>query len=156
MKWTPSAGEDRYRRSLYTFSKRTAPFNAYLIFDAPTGENCIARRDNSNTPLQALTLLNDEMFLELARSLAKKALKPKLNTSEARATFIFRRFLTRPPTKRELETLLKFFQSQKTRIENNELDPAIICKDKQASPELAVWVLLARAVMNLDETIVKQ
>ncbi|MCH7547126.1 MAG: DUF1553 domain-containing protein [Planctomycetes bacterium] len=155
-KWTPSAGEDRYRRSLYTFSKRTAPFNAYLIFDAPTGENCIARRDNSNTPLQALTLLNDEMFLEMARSLAKRAVMQKPATAEQRATFIFRRFLTRPPTERELERILSFMQSQKDRLKNNELDPAIICKDKQATPELAVWVLIARAVMNLDETITKQ
>ena len=71
VKWNPSAGPDRYRRSLYTFSKRTAPFAAYLTFDGPTGENCIPRRERSNTPLQALTLLNDEMFFEAARGLAK-------------------------------------------------------------------------------------
>ncbi|MCB1235818.1 MAG: DUF1553 domain-containing protein, partial [Verrucomicrobiae bacterium] len=75
-KWDPSPGEDRHRRSLYTFAKRTAPFAAYLTFDGPTGESCIARRDRSNTPLQALTLLNDEMFLEAARALAKNALDP--------------------------------------------------------------------------------
>ncbi|MEK6235841.1 MAG: DUF1553 domain-containing protein, partial [Planctomycetales bacterium] len=73
-RWTPSSGEDRYRRSLYTFSKRTAPFAAYAVFDAPTGELCVARRDRSNTPLQALTLLNDEMFLETSRALAKVAI----------------------------------------------------------------------------------
>jgi hypothetical protein len=155
-KWIPSAGQDRYRRSLYTFSKRTAPFNAYQIFDAPTGENCIARRDNSNTPLQALTLLNDDMFLEMARFLAKQAVTRKPAAAEQHATFIFRRFLTRPPTERELKIVLKFMQIQKDRLDNNEIDPAIICKDKQATPELAVWVLIARAVMNLDETITKQ
>ncbi|MEM7315414.1 MAG: DUF1549 and DUF1553 domain-containing protein, partial [Planctomycetota bacterium] len=67
--WPVAKGEDRYRRSLYTFSKRTAPFAAYVLFDAPSGENCIARRDRSNTPLQALTLLNDKMYLEMAQAL---------------------------------------------------------------------------------------
>ncbi len=70
--WPVSTGEDRYRRSLYTFSKRTAPFAAFTVFDAPTGETCIARRNRSNTPLQALTLLNDEMYLEMSRALAKR------------------------------------------------------------------------------------
>ncbi len=69
--WESSTGEDRYRRSLYTFSKRTAPFAAYDVFDAPTGEMCTPRRDRSNTPLQALTLLNDEMYQEMARALAQ-------------------------------------------------------------------------------------
>ena len=73
-KWNVSKGEDRYRRSLYTFSKRTAPFAAYLTFDGPTGESCLARREISNTPLQSLTLLNDTMFLEAARALAESTL----------------------------------------------------------------------------------
>src|SRR5690606_19689256 len=71
--WKPTEGEDRYRRSLYTFSKRTAPFAAYSVFDAPTGESCIARRERSNTALQALTMLNDPMFLEMAEALAAQA-----------------------------------------------------------------------------------
>ncbi len=69
-RWKASQGESRYRRSLYTFMKRTAPFAAYLAFDGPTGEQCLPRRDRSNTPIQALTLLNDEMFIEAARALA--------------------------------------------------------------------------------------
>ena len=62
--WNASKGEDRYRRSVYTFIKRTAPFAGFMTFDGTSGENCLAKRDRSNTPLQALTLLNDEMYLD--------------------------------------------------------------------------------------------
>ena len=72
LKWTASAGEDRYRRGLYTFSKRTAPFAAFTTFDAPTGEVCVARREVSNTALQALTLLNDAAFIEAAQKLGRE------------------------------------------------------------------------------------
>src|SRR4029450_12577770 len=71
-KWDASTGDDRYRRSIYTFVKRTAPFALYNTFDAPTGEACIVRRDVSNTPLQALTLLNDVVFIESAQALGKR------------------------------------------------------------------------------------
>jgi hypothetical protein len=70
--WNASKGEDRYRRSIYTFIKRTAPFAGFMTFDGTSGENCLAKRDRSNTPLQALTLLNDEMYLELARAAGEK------------------------------------------------------------------------------------
>ncbi len=160
-KWRPSEGEDRYRRSLYTFSKRTAPFAAYLVFDSPTGENCMARRDRSNTPLQALTLLNDEMFLEMARAVALRASTGHRAHAgaEARASYIFRRFLTRPPTARELAALLDFQGAQKKRLEAGELNPLAILRTSNREPgsaDQAAWVMVARAVMNLGETITKQ
>ena len=71
LNWTVSPGEDRYRRGLYTFSKRTAPYAMFTTFDAPTGEVCVARREVLNTPLQALTLLNDQVFVEAAQALGK-------------------------------------------------------------------------------------
>ena len=70
--WNVSKGEDRYRRSIYTFIKRTAPFAGYMTFDGTSGENCLAKRERSNTPLQSLTLLNDEMYLELARAVGQE------------------------------------------------------------------------------------
>jgi cytochrome c553 len=152
-KWTPSAGEERFRRSLYTFSKRTAPFAAYTIFDAPTGEICTARRNRSNTPLQALTLLNAEMYLEMSRTLAKRATREP--EREDVATVIFRRFLTRPPQPEELSALLEFQQAQQERLEQGELSATAITGDKQATAEFAAWVMLSRAVMNLDEAITK-
>ncbi|MEX2285764.1 MAG: PSD1 and planctomycete cytochrome C domain-containing protein [Planctomycetaceae bacterium] len=155
MKWDPSAGEDRYRRSLYTFSKRTAPFAAYLTFDAPTGENCVAARERSNTPLQALTLLNDEMFLEASRALAARAAAAHSDSPQLCATSIFRRLLTRPPAESELADLLQFRDAQLSRLKSGELDAAAICKEQPPSPELAAWVMVARALMNLDETVTK-
>jgi mono/diheme cytochrome c family protein len=154
--WPTSTGDDRYRRSLYTFSKRTAPFAAYAVFDAPTGENCVVRRDRSNTPLQALTLLNHEMFLEMARALAHEATKLESLTTEERVTFIFRRLLTRPPSERELAAVLDFHAAQQARVDGGELTAAEIADDENASAELAAWVLVARAIMNLDETVTRQ
>jgi hypothetical protein len=155
VKWDASEAPDRYRRSLYTFSKRTAPFAAYAVFDGPTGETCLARRDRSNTPLQALTLLNDEMFLELARALAADAAARLGNSPTDCATAIFRRLLTRPPTEFELNALLDFHASQRQRFEAGELDAAKIARDGSATPRQAAWILVARAVMNLDEVITK-
>ena len=152
--WKASEGEDRYRRSLYTFSKRTAPFAAYAVFNGPTGENCIAKRDRSTTPLQALTLLNDEMFLEMARALAAEAMKTETDR-ESIATEIFRRLLTRPPAGRELRALLAFYEQQQGRFAAGELDAAKVAGIKKASPDRAAWVMAARAVMNLEETITK-
>jgi len=149
-KWVAASGPDRYRRSLYTHSKRTAPFAAYTTFDAPTGETCIAKRDRSNTPLQALTLLNDDMFLEMARALAATV----ANEADP-VTDVFRRFLTRAPNADEHAKLSRYLDAQQARIESGELKAGEICKDKKASPRQAALVLLVRVVMNLDETVTK-
>lgn len=134
--WKASEGEDRYRRSLYTFIKRTAPFAMATTFDAPTGEACLARRDVSNSPLQALTLLNDEMFMEAARALGAKAMTAAAD-DDARLTFILRRCVTRPPAVDELATMKTFVGAQRAR--------------KVAEKD--VWTAVARAALNLDESI---
>ncbi|MEM8954497.1 MAG: PSD1 and planctomycete cytochrome C domain-containing protein [Verrucomicrobiota bacterium] len=153
-KWQISTGEDRYRRSLYTFSKRTAPFAAYSVFDAPTGESCVAKRNRSNTPLQALTLLNDAMFLEMAEALAQAALKQPGNP-RAQITQMFRRTLTRPPTNQEINSLLAYYQSQLKRFQTHDLVPADFLSNDNPTPRLAAYTLVARALLNLDETITK-
>lgn len=158
--WKTSTGEDRYRRSLYTYSKRTAPFAAFAVFDAPSGESCTARRDRSNTPLQALTLLNDAMFLEFAQALAAQVVRetaaaPAEQQTMLRATNIFRRLLTRPPTETELAALVTFQQRQRERLERGALNPELVAGQTGAAADLAAWVMTARAVMNLDETVVK-
>ena len=160
MKWPVSKGENRYRRSLYTFSKRTAPFAAFTTFDGPTGENCTVRRDRSNTPLQALTLLNDEMYLEMATALAKmtvqKNQEDKLSANEItrqRAIFLFRRLLTRLPSEHEIGMVINFYNAQLQRLNQSELKAADILGEKEATNKLAAWELVARALMNLDETI---
>lgn len=134
--WKTSEGEDRYRRSLYTFMKRTAPFAMSTTFDAPTGESCLARREVSNSPLQALTLLNDQMFVEAAQAMAKQVMSESTTDNE-RLQNLFQRCLTRPATAEELALLRSYVQKQR---EHNLTDEA-------------VWTAVSRAVLNLDEAI---
>ena len=154
-KWKPSQGEDRYRRSIYTFKKRTAAFAAFTVFDAPSGESCIATRNRSNTPLQALTVLNDPMFIELNQSLAKTVMERKFPTTDTAITFIFQRFLTRPPTQLEQTELNQFYRSQLKRLQDGEIDPVVI-GGKDATAEQAALAMVSRIIMNLDETITKR
>src|SRR5205085_2753709 len=123
--WKMSEGPDRYRRGLYTFSKRTAPYALFGTFDAPSGEACVARREVSNTPLQALTLLNDAALVEAAQALGARA-AASAGMPEERITALFRRCLTRPPSEGEKGTLLSFYQSQKERFARRELDAGAV------------------------------
>ena len=153
-KWNASTGPDRYRRSLYTFAKRTAPFALFSTFDAPTGEACIARRDVSNTPLQALTLLNDVVFVEAAQALGK-TLAAQPGSVEDRVRTAFRRVFTRPPTDDETATLAQFFTAQKTRFTTAEAEAKKLAPDGPAAADRAAWTALARALFNLDEAITR-
>lgn len=154
-KWNADTGADRYRRSLYTFSKRTAPFALYSNFDAPTGEACLALRDVSNTPLQALALLNDVTFTESAQALGRMLAAGQGSIEDSVRTG-FRRCLTRPPTNDEVALLAKFFIAQKERFANGELDATAIAGDGSGDVnERAAWTALARALLNLDEMVTK-
>ncbi len=113
--WKPSPGGDRYRRGLYTFTKRTAPFAMAMTFDAPSGEVCVARREVSNTPLQALTLLNDPVFEEAAKALGQ-LMTAQGGSVEQRVDALFRRCLTRAPDRDEVSELSRFFLAQKGRL----------------------------------------
>ncbi len=153
--WKPSPGEDRYRRGLYTFTKRTAPFAAFAAFDGPSGESCIPRREVSNTPLQALTLLNDAAFTEAAQALGRDLVGRKESVAE-RADLMFRRCLTRPPSPEELASLVRFFENQRKRFTAGEGDAAKVAGAGNGdAAERAAWTSLTRALFNLDEMIVK-
>ena len=155
LQWKVSEGSDRYRRGLYTFAKRTAPFAMTLTFDGPSGEACLARRDRSNTPLQALTLLNDDVFMECARTLGKWASQQQ-GSDESILEQVFRRSLTRPPTSEERAKLLGFYQTQLARFQSGDLNPAQITKTEGDDlARQAAWTTLARVLLNLDETITK-
>jgi hypothetical protein len=136
IEWKTSQGEDRYRRSLYTFTKRTAPFAMATTFDAPTGEACLAKREVSNSPLQALTLLNDTMFVEAATAMAK-AVMAQSASDQDRLENLFRRCVTRPVATEELALLKAFLNKQRALPMDGE----------------ALWSSVARAVLNFDETI---
>jgi hypothetical protein len=155
--WNVSEGPDRYRRGLYTFAKRTAPFALFQAFDAPSGEACLARRDRSNTPLQALTLLNDSMFVEFAQALGQQTAGAD-GSVEDRARWLFRRCLTRPPQPDELDRLVDFYRRQAARYGSGELQPAPLLNaktDDARIAEAAAWTALARVLLNVDEALTR-
>jgi hypothetical protein len=153
--WKVSEGPDRYRRSLYTFAKRTAPFAMTMTFDGPSGEACMARRDRSNTPLQALTLLNDEIFMDCARALGRWG-AGQTESTEAIVEKMFRRCVTRPPTEIEKAKLVKFYHAQLERFAKGDLKAADLAGGPgERLNERASWTAVARVLLNLDETITK-
>jgi hypothetical protein len=140
-KWTLSDGEDRYRRSLYTFARRTAPYPMLTTFDAPSREFCTVRRVRTNTPLQALTTLNDPAFVAAAKALADRVLREAGPEPEARAVHVFRLGTARSPSGAELAPLLRFYRAQAAR---------------HPGDDAAAWTMVASVVLNLDETVTKE
>ncbi len=154
--WNTSTGEDRYRRSLYTFAKRTAPFAFANTFDAPTGEACIVRRDKSNTPLQALSLLNDVTIIEAAQALGKHLVETP-GTPEQLATEAFVRCFSRPPAPEELAEVIAFYQKQQQRFTAAPESAKALAGSGPAETIVtrATWTAVARALMNMDEFVTK-
>jgi hypothetical protein len=159
-RWEESKGEDRYRRALYTFVRRTAPYPSLTVFDAPSREFCTARRVRTNTPLQALTTLNDPVFVQAARALAARAIKEAGPGEEARASRAFRLCTGRPPTPAELAPLLAFQAQQRARFEaDGAAAQALLggAGDDSGKPaEHAAWTLVANVLLSLDETLTKE
>ncbi len=156
--WPTSQGPDRYRRGLYTYAKRTAPFAAFATFDAPTSEVACVRRERSNTPLQALTLLNDPAFVEAARALGRRVATEGPGDPVGRARLAFRLCVGREPSEDEVAPIVAFQARQAARIRSGELKaPKINGPAPAGDPiELASWSVVARALLNLDETITKE
>jgi hypothetical protein len=156
-------GEDLYRRSMYTFWKRTAPPPEMITFDAPDREKCAARRTITNTPLQALALLNDVTYVEAARFLAQRMLNEGGKTTEKRLDYGFRLATGREPATRELAVLRDTVNTQLTDYKRHEDRAAALVANGEspADPklnksELAAWTTVASMILNLDETITKQ
>lgn len=152
--WNTSPGEDRYRRGLYTFSKRTTPYAMFTTFDGPSGEACVARREVSNTPLQALTLLNDSAFLEAAQSLGRQLAASKLSP-DLKARELWRRCLTRPPIADEEKMIVGFYAAQKKRLTEKAGDLIELTGETELL-DRAAWTAAARAVLNLDEMVTRE
>jgi hypothetical protein len=157
MNWATSTGEDRYRRSLYTFTKRTAPFAFANTFDAPTGEGCIVRRDRSNTPLQALTMLNDVTIVEASQALGKTLAQMQVSNEE-RINVAYRRCFSRHPTTDELEKVLAFFNKQSARLHAMPETAKSIAGESpsESAVEHAAWTTVVRALMNTDEFVTRR
>jgi mono/diheme cytochrome c family protein len=155
LEWKVSSGADRYRRGLYTFTKRTTPYAMFSTFDAPSGEVCTPRREVSNSPLQALTLLNDPVIEECAQALGR-TMAAAAGSVEERIGHLLIRCLARPGHRDEVALLAEFYHSQKGRLQRRELDAVKIAGPPAADPiERAAWALLARAILNLDEFVTK-
>ena len=156
-----SEGRALYRRSLYTFWKRTAPPPFMSIFDAPDRTACAVRRPPTNTPLQALATLNDEQSLECAKLLAARTLKEAPTTPE-RLALIYRRVTSRTPAEADLRTLQNGLESLLARYRTSPDDAAALLRQGTTpapadldAPELAAWMLIANTVLNLDATLVR-
>ncbi|MFT5130389.1 MAG: hypothetical protein ACI8W8_004020 [Rhodothermales bacterium] len=160
-KYTRDNGESLYRRSIYTFLKRTAPAPFLANFDAPNREQACYRRERSNTPLQALQLMNDVQFFEAARGLATRMMEASAESAK-RIEFAYRAVLSRPPSAEESAIVEALYAQKLARYESvpAEASAAISFGDSKApegvaAPELAAWTLVANLVLNLDESIVR-
>ena len=155
-------GDGLYRRSMYTFWKRSCPPPSLVTFDAPDRETCIVRRERTNTPLQALVLLNDPIYVEAARGLAERALQQGGHSAGDRLRYAFRVVTGRHPSETESAVLMEELQD---RLQAFAADPqtadrllAIGESPADASldaEELAAWTMVARLILNLDEAITK-
>jgi hypothetical protein len=158
--WRTEQGASKYRRGLYTFRFRSVPYPALQVFDTPPGDAPCTRRVESNTPLQALTTLNEPLFFECARGLAESTLADGGMSDESRISFAFQRCISREPDAGEIAALAKFLDRQRARLEAGELksDEIITAAgaDTKNVSELAAWTLTARAILNLDEAITRQ
>jgi hypothetical protein len=161
--YAESNGKDLYRRSMYTIWKRTVPPAALVTFDAPDREKCTARRSVTNTPLQALVLLNDPTYVEASRFLAARALTLGGTTDAARINFAFRLATGRNPDPQERAVLLQASQEALAdyRLHGSEAAALINVGASRSNPklnpsELAAWTTVASMILNLDETITKQ
>lgn len=157
-----SKGDDLYRRSMYTFWKRTSPPPQMQTLDAPDRESCTVRRARTNTPLQALILMNDPTYVEAARKLAERILGEGGATDEQRLTFAFRTATARRPNESELAVLAALLAEQRALYRSNPEQAAQLLRvgdSPTGAPwnveELAAWTLVAESVLNLDETVTK-
>ena len=160
--WVASAGEDQYRRGLYVYWKRTFLHPALKAFDAPERQECTAERTTSNTPLQALVVLNDPTFVEAARVFAQNVLAKSGSSSSRRLDSAFRRAVGRLPSESEKDELHKLLEGQIERYRKEPGEAKKLVTVGQAPlpanldpPELAAWTAVCRAILNLHETITR-
>jgi Protein of unknown function (DUF1553)/Protein of unknown function (DUF1549)/Planctomycete cytochrome C len=160
--YSQSHGEDLYRRTMYTFWKRTAPPPSLMTFDAPDRETCTVRRARTNTPLQALVLMNDPTYVEASRKFAERIVKEGGGSLDERLTFAFRSTLARMPSTAELAVIRGIYEKQLARFKASpELATKLLSvgespRDESLdAAELAAWSIVASTLMNLDETLTK-
>jgi hypothetical protein len=162
-KFVQDHGDKLYRRSLYTYWKRSAPPPSMQIFDAPTREKCTVRRPRTNTPLQALVTLNDTQFVEASRHFARRIIKQGGDRPDQRIVYAFRLATARRPTSSETQILTEIYSDAIQRYQadrdaaNQLLSVGESKRDESLDvAEQAAWSIVASAVLNLDETLVRE
>ena len=155
--WRTSQGEDRYRRGMYTFFFRSAPYPMLSTFDVPNFNQACTRRDRSNTPLQALTVANDATMVEIAQSLARRPERdlPAVTPLATRVTYLFQRAMSREPSEAERKVLENFWQTQQEAF-TGQPEAAQKVTGGSSDPGQAAWVATARVLLNLDEFITRE
>jgi hypothetical protein len=162
--WEQATGNDRYRRALYTFRRRSTPFPMLSTFDCPNGDFSCVRRNRSNTPLQALTTLNETVFVDAARALAARALREGGKTDDERLTYAFRLCVGRSPGSEERSELTGLLDKQRKRVADRSLNPMeVITGKRDGTPpegmeatQLAAFTMVSRVLLNMDETITRE
>ena len=158
--WEASEGTDRYRRGLYIFFQRTLPYPMLMTFDSPDSNTSCVRRNRSNTPLQALTLLNDPVFVECHQAFGRRILQESSGKDEERIRYAFRLALGRQPGAAELQLLSGLLDDQRKLFQRDaEGSQKLVAgyqPDQVDSSEAAAWVALGRTILNLDEFVTRE
>jgi mono/diheme cytochrome c family protein len=163
--WPTSSGPERYRRGLYIHFRRSNPYPSLLVFDAPEGTACAAQRNRSNTPLQALTTLNDPVFLENAQALGRRVLSEcpsggtDVGDTAERIRWLFTTCLVRQPSAAEAAVLKELFQAEQRAYQADTRQAAELVgtpSTKEPEADAAAWTATARAIVNLDEFLTRE
>jgi hypothetical protein len=155
-------GKDLYRRTMYTFWKRTSPPPNLATFDAPDRETCTVRRSRTNTPLQALVLLNDPTYVEAARKFAERIIIEGGRTPDDKITFALRLATARKPKTEEIDVVKSVFEAGRIRFGENPTAARTLLRvgespqdSRVEATELAAWTTVASVILNMDEVLNK-
>ncbi|MBL8229328.1 MAG: PSD1 domain-containing protein [Bryobacterales bacterium] len=155
-KWVESTGEDKYRRGLYTFVRRSALYPSMMNFDATSREFCTVRRIRTNTPLQALTTLNDPAFFEMSQALAKRVIAEGGTSERSRIEYAFRLCTSRLPKPSEVDTLQGWIEKERGYFKQHGAEASRLAPGSGDPTQQAAWVMLSNVLLNLDETLTKE
>lgn len=155
-KWEESKGTDRYRRGIYTFVRRSAPYPAMTNFDATSRESCTIRRTRTNTPLQALTTLNDVGFFEAAQALGERLIEKGGATDRDRIDYGFRLTTGRTAAPSEIDRILSWRKSERAYFKSHPEEARRIAPHAGNTSNQAVWTMLANILLNADESLTKE
>jgi hypothetical protein len=152
-----SQGEDQYRRAVYTYLKRTAPYPSMMTFDGSARESCLPRRIRTNTPLQALTSLNDSTTLVISRSLALRMKELGGNETKTQISKAYEAMMFKPISEKKLKALSELYSEalKKYKKDKTAIIELMGSKDRTTDPETASLVIVAGAMLNMDEWLNK-